>query len=52
VERFLIQPGVEQRVVARHRAGVDKPPLPWLAGRLPVRQVRARAGQLLRRVEL
>jgi hypothetical protein len=31
VECFLIQPGVEQRVVARHRAGVDKPPLPWLA---------------------
>jgi hypothetical protein len=29
VERFLVQPGVEQRVVARHRAGVDKPRLPW-----------------------
>jgi hypothetical protein len=31
VERFLIQPSVEQRVIARHRTGVDKPPLLWLA---------------------
>jgi hypothetical protein len=28
IGRFLVQPGVEQRVVGRHRAGVDKS-LPW-----------------------
>ncbi|XP_062205905.1 scarecrow-like protein 6 [Phragmites australis] len=40
IGRFLVQPGVEQRVLGRHRAGMDKP-LPWrtvfaLAGFVPV----------------
>jgi hypothetical protein len=43
VERFLIQPDVEQRVVACHRAGVDKQPA--VASRLRVCRVRARANQ-------
>lgn len=33
IERFLVQPGVEQRVAARYRAGVGDskppPPMPW-----------------------
>ncbi|KAJ1296338.1 hypothetical protein BS78_01G292900 [Paspalum vaginatum] len=30
IERFLVQPGVEQRVAARHRAAaMEKPPTPW-----------------------
>lgn len=32
IERFLVQPAVEQCVVGRHRASIDKAPqLPWRA---------------------
>ncbi|VAH06099.1 unnamed protein product [Triticum turgidum subsp. durum] len=31
IERFLVQPAVEQCVVGRHRASIEKAPLPWRA---------------------
>ncbi|VAH17931.1 unnamed protein product [Triticum turgidum subsp. durum] len=31
IERFLVQPAVEQWVVGRHRASIEKAPLPWRA---------------------
>ncbi|TVU01611.1 hypothetical protein EJB05_52914, partial [Eragrostis curvula] len=59
IERFLVQPGVEQRVVGRHRAGVDKP-LPWRtvfasAGFVPVPAssfAESQAESLLKKVAL
>ncbi|XP_004983723.1 scarecrow-like protein 6 isoform X1 [Setaria italica] len=61
IERFLVQPGVEQRVVARHRAAaLDKPPLPWRtvfasAGFVPVQAstfAESQAEALLKRMAL
>jgi hypothetical protein len=59
IGRFLVQPGVEQRVVGRHRAGVDKP-LPWRtvlasAGFVPVPAssfAESQAESLLKKVSL
>ncbi|CAN6284007.1 unnamed protein product [Urochloa humidicola] len=61
IERFMVQPGVEQRVVARHRAAMaDKPPLPWRtvfasAGFVPVQAstfAESQAEALLERMAL
>ncbi|KAG2539481.1 scarecrow-like protein 6 [Panicum virgatum] len=61
MERFLVQPGVERRVVARHRAAaMDKPPLPWRtvlasAGFVPVQAstfAESQAEALLKRMAL
>jgi len=61
MERFLVQPGVERRVVARHRAAaMDKPPPPWrtvfaAAGFVPVQAstfAESQAEALLKRMAL
>ncbi|CAL4923720.1 unnamed protein product [Urochloa decumbens] len=61
IERFMVQPGVEQRVVARHRAmAADKPPPPWRtvlasAGFVPVQAstfAESQAEALLKRMAL
>ncbi|KAL6642733.1 hypothetical protein ACP70R_020914 [Stipagrostis hirtigluma subsp. patula] len=59
IERFLVQPGVEQRVLGRHRAAMEKP-LPWRnvfasAGFVPVQAstfAESQAESLLKKVPL
>ncbi|KAL6906430.1 hypothetical protein ACP4OV_004031 [Aristida adscensionis] len=59
IGRFLVQPGVEQRVVGRHRAAMEKP-LPWrsvfaAAGFVPVQAstfAESQAESLLKKVPL
>ncbi|XP_062201303.1 scarecrow-like protein 6 [Phragmites australis] len=59
IGRFLVQPGVEQRVLGRHRAGMDKP-LPWRAvfasaGFVPVQAstfAESQAESLIKKVRL
>ncbi|WVZ57572.1 hypothetical protein U9M48_007941 [Paspalum notatum var. saurae] len=61
IERFLVQPAVEKRVAARHRAAaMDKPPPPWRtvfasAGFVPVQAstfAESQAEALLKRMAL